>query len=191
MEITNIILNENEVEILRNCIGNKLIKYRVHQADDVSLTMQHLQIFINNKIYDISNELEPQKYWGDIEDVSSLHIKEIDKPLELHFPEQYSIVDTLIDDTITNVYLVNERQIQYTNDVATYEMNYTKGIIFKTSKKDVAFLKEEWDLDEQFDIYVGKYVYNDIMDNYTKIDDDLKETDGVVVKIERNIHEII
>ena len=191
METINVQISEEEKSLLKSFLNKKLLKYRADDNDDPRFKYYiylKVFIFIDDKILQIRNEVEPIKYFGELEDVAKLHfelVKENEISSGLLNRKQK---DTFINEIINKIFIINEKQIEYYNDNKNYEMNYTKGIIFETNLNQYAFIKDSWDLDEDIEIEIGSNVINKVLNEYDKEE---KDSDEWVVKIERTIEELL
>ena len=131
--------------LLSHMVGKKLDDY-AHDPFLFSTAVYGIVgITVNGSAYAITNQAEPKDYFGSIEDVACLRLKEVSAG-EIHsFITGNQMIVTPVGKKIIAIDVVNETQKLFQNQVQTYEVKLTRGIIFHfEDTTELSFEKNVW-----------------------------------------------
>ncbi len=179
--------NNQMIEILKSMIGKKLTKYRCDPFTFSNTVYLNVGIYVDNKVYLLSNENEVIDYFGANEDIPVFKIrecKESDIRSGLLDVEQ---IDNPIDSRIKEIHVIHENQRLFQKEILTYDYDLTRGLIFILSDdREVSF--ENWGpFGEHIKINCG----HNLLNKFDAIDDSNPEGDpNDVFKTTRSIIKI-
>jgi|GEM_PF-998372 len=142
MKTIDIRLKANSIHILQNMVGKCFIKYRCDPMAFNNWVYERLGIYVDDITAELTNTTTVLDYFGDIEDVCVLNI-EPSTDSEIHSGlADTSQVDVLVKEQITSINIVQENQRLLHDNVPTYDVYLTRGIIFKlTNGNEISFEK--------------------------------------------------
>ena len=88
-------------------------------------------ISVTDTSYAFTNFIEVADYFGDKEDVAFFKLRSLPYEQITSQIQDLEMTETPVKSTIAEITVVNERQRLYENDVLTYEVLLTRGVIFK------------------------------------------------------------
>ncbi len=187
---TYVTFSDKEIDTLRNCINKPFKKYRADPIEQAPWVWERVALYIDDKIYLLRNEIEAIEFFDfGLEDVSKLHFENVEES-EVHSGlVGVQQVDTNINDRIKRIYLINEKQTRFQDDVPVSEMYFTKGIVFETDLRQYSFMKEDWDFEVHIELDRGSNVIDKLLSNYEKEDREDMDT-GCLYVTERTVEEI-
>ncbi len=173
-------LNKNEVEFLKNSIGDRLLSISHDPFMFTNTSSQAVKISIGEKEFFLYSFSEPQDYYGSEEDVAVWSIEEKEYPLI----KDKCFVDVPVNEEITGIVLVNENQRLRNNAEQLYDVWVTRGIIIELGDHQIAFEKAVW-FSEDIVIHKGYELQNNFSSVEAFINSSWKE--GVKAECSREM----
>ncbi len=159
MKQTDVRLNTDSIEILKSCIGKKFENINHDEFTFTNSSLQAVELKIEDKRIYLYNLAEKQDYFGSIEDVAIFTVELKKYP----FIEKKKFINFPINESIKNIFVIQENQKLFKNTEQTYDIWLTRGLIFDLELHQIAFKKAEW-LSE--DIFIQKgYNLKEIFDD--------------------------
>lgn len=150
------------MSILRSLIGEKLLSVKHDPFTFVNSSSQVVQIITDNSVFYLYSFTEPLDYYGSEEDVAVWTIESNRNKVV----DQKTFVETPFNETIKNIYVVQENQRLYQNNQQIYDVWLTRGIIFDFGEHQYSLEKAVWFSE---DIYIQKG-YN-LIDTFASTDE--------------------
>lgn len=148
------------VNIFKNMIGRKFIKYRCDPFVYTNTVTAIIGLYIDKKIYKLVNEQEYTRYFNTKDDIAVWNIFEVEDS-EIHsYFSNIKQIDTPINETINKITLVNEFQSVKINGTC-YNLWVTRSIIFNLENKDICFEKDPTSFSEEIEIKRGHNLIKD------------------------------
>lgn len=102
-------------------------------------------LYIDDDVYAVTNAIETMDYYGDIEDVAIFRIKTLKQDNIKSLIQNQTMIETPVNGNIKEIIIVNENQKLFKNDVQTYDVWLTRGIIIKLEDGlEISFEKNIW-----------------------------------------------
>ncbi len=161
--------------LLREMLGKEFHKYRCDRFEFINSVTQLVGLYIEDKIYSLTNIQEPVDYFGYIDDIGVFKIQQAhDSDIQSAF-ENVDQIDTPVQECIYRIILVNDCQKVSSNHVQ-YEMRLTRAIIFDFGSHQISFEKDYVPFSEEIEIRRG---YN-LIDTLSSEKKFLEEWDATV-----------
>lgn len=173
-------LNSNEMSILRQLIGKKIVSFMHDEFNFNNSSSQVVGIETELGMVYLYNFTEPLDYYGSVEDVAVWKLtKERYK-----FVDNKNLISSPVGETVKEIRIVQENQKLFENGTQTYNVWVTRGIIFDFGDHQFAFEKPVWFSE---DIYVHKGY--DLITKFTSTDEFVNDDwcDGCKAECERKI----
>lgn len=143
-----------DMEVIQSMIGKKMIKYKCDPFIFTPSVYGIVGISFDNKAYAFTNFTKNMDYFGAREDVAIFSIEATSFSEMQSRIRNQTMIETPVNGIISEIYVVNERQQLFKNNVQTYEVLLTRGIIFKFQDgHELSFEKNIWFSE---DIYVRR-----------------------------------
>lgn len=141
--------------IIKSWIGKKFKKYQCDPFDFTNSVTQIVGLFIDNKIYALTNKEQSIDYFGNQEDIAVFELTESENSqIKSAFEDTKQII-TPIDGTITKIQLINENQKILKDGALLYNVWLTRVIIFFVGGREISFEKDEVPFSEEIVIRRG------------------------------------
>lgn len=165
MNSTDKRLKKQDLDLIKKLTGKEIIKIVHDEYIYTNTSFGHINIFLNDDIYELKCAITPTEYFGSKEDVGILKFNKVtinDVKSELKDHKQ---TEDKISNKLLKIDIVNEHQ--YVNDNKNeYSYDYTKGIILYFEGFEYAFKMSAW-FSEIIEIYKG---YN-LIEKFNNDDD--------------------
>ncbi|MBR4570417.1 MAG: hypothetical protein IKO19_07110 [Candidatus Riflebacteria bacterium] len=187
MEKNNFQFDKNMIDMIKSMIGKNLIKYRCDPFIFSNSVHLNVGIYIEDKIYLLSNKEEVIDYFGAKEDIGILKIKECKDSEIKSGVVGVKQIDNPIDTLIKEIHIVQENQKLFQKNILTYDYYLTRGLIFILSDdREISF--EKWGpFGEEIKINCG----HNLLNKFDAIDDSNPDGDpNDVFKTTRSIIKI-
>lgn len=152
--------------LLKKTIGQQFIKYKCDPFTFNNCVFERLGLYFEKDILLLLNEVHVVDYYGTPEDICLLEIFEAeDEDIKsgLEDTEQVSIP---VNGILKKITLVQERQSLFKNNIQTYEVLITRGLILHTDDgREIAFVKTN-PFVEEIAIIRG----NNLIDEFPSVD---------------------
>lgn len=159
-------LNANEMHLLRQMIGRKIVSF-LHDAflKDIYSSFEVLGIETEQEIIYLYSQTEVLDYFGVPEDVAVWELTDERYPLA----DSVNFLSTPINQTVKAIRLVQENQRLYQEGQQTYDVWVTRGIIFDFGDFHFSLEKTYW-IQEIIHMKKGKDL-NEVLSTYAGTDD--------------------
>ncbi len=173
--------------LLKNFIGKEFIKYKADAFLFTNSVTGIVGLYIDDKILILKNEQETVDYYGAKDDMAIFKIEQGNEDDVHSFFADTEQITTPINEKITSITLVNEKQIVEFDD-KKYETDLTRAIIFHCISKDICFQKDMTAFSEEIEIKKGY----DLVKEYPKRNDFFEEgwKKGIKYKYKQTIIKI-
>jgi hypothetical protein len=152
--------NENQMQTLKKLIGKRFEKYRCDPFEFGSSVYLTLGIYVDDMVFELRNEQQTGDYFGVTSDFAVFNLnKTLDGKIESGL-EDVKQIDTPINEIIKTIRVVNENQRLYENDIHTYDVWLTRGIIFYFNEIELSFEKDFVSFSEEINIRRGVELLN-------------------------------
>lgn len=133
-------LGAKERSMLSGLIGRTFSKYRSDTFTFSNTVYGTLGIIVDNDVFELTNYMKVENdYFGYSEDVSRFKLK----PAKLGELKSGVVdgvqVDHMINDTITDIKLVNDREVMTKAGELFFDYRYTRAIVFCFEGHELAF----------------------------------------------------
>lgn len=153
-------LSTHEIGVIKKLIGKKLSSYSHEEFVYTNTVSDVVKFLVSNKPLFLYCFLESNDYFGSNEDISKLSFESTEYP----FLKTKVLIDTKINMKIKKIIIVNDNNQIFENGIQTYDMWYTRAIIFEFEGFQVSFEKTSW-MSEEIKILRGK----SLIDNLTPL----------------------
>ncbi len=134
-----------ELNFLKGMVGKVLDKYKCDPFISSPSVYGIVGISVAGTSYAFTNFIEVADYFGDKEDVAFFKLRPLPYEQITSQIQDQEMMDTPVKCTIAEIMVVNERQRLYENDVLTYEVLLTRGVIFKFQEgNELSLEKNIW-----------------------------------------------
>ena len=168
METRDMRLN---VDLIRSWIGRNFEKFRCDPFTFTNSVTQIVGIYIEDKVYALTNMQEPVDYFGNIDDMAVFKLSISDNAKIKSIFKNVEMIDTPVKDRITGVNIVNEQQILKKQGKITYEVWLTRAIIIDVGGREILFEKDTTPFSEEIIIRRGYDLLDTVSDNYDFLED--------------------
>ena len=145
MKTIDVRFSVTDMAELSSMIGKRMIQYKCDPFIYSTSVYGIVGIKFDDVSYAFTNSLETMDYFGDQEDVANFKISRIPYENIQSLVQNQSMIDTPVNSIITDIIVVNEHQSLFENDIQTYEVMVTRGVIFKFDDgRELSFEKNIW-----------------------------------------------
>ncbi len=167
MKNIDIRFSDNIIKSINLMVGKTMVKYRCDPFEFSTSVYGQVGIEVDNEAFVFSNFAEVMDYYGNNEDVAVFKMKLMPFNDIKSKIQGMAMVETPINDIISEINIVNEHQKLFERGVQTYDVWLTRGIIFKfQSGNELFFEKSVW-FSEDISVEKG---YN-VIERYTSVDE--------------------
>ena len=155
----------DDMNLIKNMVGKKMIKYKCDPFEFSTSVYGIVGVFLEDVSVAFTNLVEVMDYYGEQEDVALFKIERRNYDNINSFIQNQKMIEMPVDSIISEVLIVNERQVLFENEEQIYEVLLTRGIIFKFEDgHELSFEKNIWFSE---DITVEKGY--DLIDRFTPL----------------------
>lgn len=141
--------------LLHKWIGKCFEYYQCDTYDFTNSVTQIVGLFIDKKMYALTDIQEPVDYFGNLEDIAVFKVKRCEgSDVKSAFKNREQI-KTPINNSIEKIHLINEHQQLYVESELDYDVWLTRGIIFFVEGREVSFEKDTVPFSEEIIINRG------------------------------------
>ncbi len=120
----------HDMAAIKSMIGKKMVKYKCDPFESSTSVYGIVGIAFEDAAYAFTNRVSVMDYYGEPEDVALFKMECMPFASIHSMVQNQTMVETPVGNVISDVLVVNERQQLFDNDVKTYEVLLTRGIIF-------------------------------------------------------------
>lgn len=117
--------------VLRKMIGMEFQCYKCDPYERSSAAYGIIGIKIGNVGYEFSNYVEAADYFGKLEDVATFRLLQSAYDAIQSPYQESNMIETKVGKILSEIAVVNEKQSLLKGNVKIYEVNVTRGVIFK------------------------------------------------------------
>ena len=167
MKRIDVRFSAEDMDMIRAMVGKTMTKYKCDPFEYSKAVYGIAGFVIGTESFAITNLVEVMDYYGSDEDVAMFRIKRMTFS-EIHsLIQDQEMIETPVDSVIKEIYVVNDHQRLYENDVQIYDVSVTRGIVFKFEDgHELSFEKNIWFSE---DITVDKGY--DLIQNYSPVEE--------------------
>jgi len=131
MKKIDVRFSASEMAEIHSMVGKKMVKYKCDPFEFSTSVFGIVGVSLEDADYAFRNTIEVMDYYGEREDVALFKVER--KPFSsVHSLIQNQImIETPVEATISEIFVVNERQQLFENEEQIYEVLLTRGIIFR------------------------------------------------------------
>ncbi|MCH5210692.1 MAG: hypothetical protein J1F01_06965 [Oscillospiraceae bacterium] len=145
MKTIDVRFDDNTIAALKNIIGRNVKKYKCDPPVVDSTVYGIIGIFIDDKVYKLTNFCEVLDYYGQPEDVAVFRFALSNKDEIKTCLLEGEMIDTPIESLIKEIHVINENQRLFYKEQQTYNVWLTRGLIFILADgSEISFEKDIW-----------------------------------------------
>lgn len=185
MNITDMRMSATEIDLLAGMIGEEFEMYRCDEFVFSPAVYRIVGLYVGGRTFALLNETEELDYFGGVDDVASIGVKEV-KPEEIksHIVDG-NLVDNPINQVIEDVIVVTDTEFMSKDGVDLYRYDFTAAIIFVLADRQVVFERDCW-FSEDITIYRGP----DAMRKIHSPEENASKSKTLDVRMERNVEHL-
>lgn len=135
----------SDMAVIKSMVGKKMTKYKCDPFDFSTSVYGIVGIAFEDAAYAFTNTVATMDYYGEQEDVALFKIECVPFASIHSMVQAQTMVETPVESVISEVLVVNERQQLFENEVQTYEVLVTRGVIFIFEDgHELSFEKNIW-----------------------------------------------
>ena len=150
--------------VLRDWKGKTFEKYRCDAFSFNSSVTQIASLFIDGKVYAITNIQETVDYFGNQEEIALFKVNEIKEEDAKSAFKDVEQIETPINEAIDSIRIINENQKISNSEEMLYDVWFTRAIIISVGGREILFEKDIVPFSEEIIIKRG-YNLADNMDS--------------------------
>lgn len=176
------------VNMLKELIGKKFSKYKCDAFDFTNSVTQIVGIYIEDRVYSLTNIQESVDYFGNDDDVAICRFTETaDNNVKSAFKDT-EMITTPVEGIIERIILVNENQKIFKDNEELYNVWLTRAIIFHVNGREISFEKDNVPFSEEIIIQRGYNLIERLSDEKEFLS---SWSEGLVPECARDILEIV
>lgn len=161
----NKVFDKSTISILNKMIGCTMTKIVHDEFTFTNSVYGVVSFYIGDNIFNLTNELEKLNCYGENEEVSILHLSQVDKNQVKSLLNDTKQVETKIAKVITGIdILIDTIHVEVEKEI--YDNTYVKGIIFHFENDEIAFEKTD-----SFTEMIGVYKGYNLVEKFTDINE--------------------
>ncbi len=134
-----------EMAEIQDMVGKRMIKYKCDPFEFSTSVYGIVGICLENASYAFTNTTEVADYFGDNEDVAMFKMKRMPFDLITSLIQGQKMIETPVESVISETLVVNEHQKLFEDEVQIYDVQLTRGIIFRFDDgHELSFEKNIW-----------------------------------------------
>lgn len=171
LNFIDVSFSDSIISFLMSVVGKKFEKYRTDPYDYVSSVYGIVGVYVDGKVFKLTNFTEQQDHFGTLDDVAVLKFEETGDNDIKTCVEDGEMINHPVNNEISEIKIINEEQILKHQNQAIYKVQLTRGIIFVMKDGlEIAFEKPVW-FSEMIDIHQGYDVLNKFATTETFIEE--------------------
>ena len=145
MKSIDIRFTDQMVANLRSMVGKKFLRYKSDPFDYTPSSFGLVGIITEDNSYAFTNTIEVLDYYGADEDVAVFRLEERPEEQIESLLQDTKMIKVPVNRIIKEIHIVNEHQKLFEDDVQTYDVWVTRGVIFiMEDGLEVSFEKNVW-----------------------------------------------
>ena len=145
MKKINLQFDVENMKTIGNMIGETMIKYKCDHFEFSTSVYGIVGIELEDSSYAFTNIVTTMDYYGKKEEVAVFKIENMSFEAINSMVQNQNMIETPVNSIISDVLVVNEKQQLFKNNLQTYEVLVTRGIIFIfKDEHELSFEKNIW-----------------------------------------------
>lgn len=145
MKKIDVRFSAGDMNLLKAMIGKTMQKYKCDPFEFSASVYGVVGLMVDNNGYSFTNLIETADYFGQQEDVAMFKFQAATYDDINSMIENQIMNETPVQNMISSIDIVNEHQELYKNNVKIYDVQLTRGIIFKFKDGyEISLEKEIW-----------------------------------------------
>ncbi|MBQ9022162.1 MAG: hypothetical protein IJ113_09190 [Eggerthellaceae bacterium] len=182
MKTVDVRISQEERNLLASVVGKQFTKYRCDKIMFRPAVYQALGAFFDGLILSVENEAQPLDYYGAIEDVGVMRVRQVSPDNVVSRIVDGQQIDTPVNQVVRDIKVIDDTHYMEKDSETLYKFSYTKAIVFVLPDRQVVFEKDIW-FSEDILIYRGAEAESKIMD----VDSEIEESDQYSFRTERTV----
>ena len=138
-------LNDEEINILRQLIGKKIVSFRHQEFRPTPASYGAVDIETEKGMIYLFSDLEPLPAYGDVDDVAVWTLTRECRSWIDESPYAYVFASASpVNEPVKEIHVVQEHQRLYKNGEQTFDVRVTRGIIFDFGDYQYSLEKAVW-----------------------------------------------
>ncbi len=155
MEMIDVRFSLDAKTLLMSMIGKVFQCYKCDLFENSPSAYGVVGIKVDDTGYAFTNFVKVADYFGKAEDVAMFKLKQIDYN-EIKSPYRMpNMVEINVEKIISKIIIINEKQTLFENNLKKYEVNVTRGVIFKFRDGDELSLEKNIWFSEEITVRNG------------------------------------
>lgn len=152
-------ISEEEIELLHKVLSKKLNLYRCDPFIFTPSVPDKVSFFIEDDIFQITNEWEYRDFYSGKEDMGILHFRKAcledaqSDCYDAQTHKQIEQIDYCIEQVIREIHIINEHHHVIFSD-GEFVNDITRGFIFKFDEFELSF-EQDWEFSQEITIRRG------------------------------------
>lgn len=130
MKTIDIRFDDHMMAILKSMVGKKFLRYKCDPFVYSPAVYGVVGVCTDSGSYAFTNTTEVMDHYGNDEDVAVFRLEERPEEQIVSLVQNVKIVDIPVNRSIQEIKVINEHQMLYMNDIQTYDVWLTRGIVF-------------------------------------------------------------
>ena len=131
MKIIDVRFSSDEMTEIQNMVGKRLVKYKCDPFEFSTSVYGIVGICLEDASYAFTNATEVADYFGDREDVAIFKMQRMPFDKITSLIQGQKMIETPVESIISEILVVNEHQKLFEKDEQIYDVQLTRGVIFK------------------------------------------------------------
>ena len=145
MKKINVQFDESTIKCLTSLIGKTFTEYKCDPFIFSNAVYGIVGVCADETSYAFTNFVESADYYGTMEDVAMFCMQEMPVDQMHSMIEDETLISTPVNSKIQSINIVNEHQRLFKNEVQTYDVMLTRGVIFETENGfEISLEKNVW-----------------------------------------------
>ena len=159
-----------DMGIIRGWLGKVFVKYKCDAFDFTNSVTQIVGLYVGEEVFALTNKQELVDYFGTDEDIAiSKLFKAEENQIKSAF-KSVEMISTPIEEKITAIKIVNERQKLTKNGVVTHDVWLTRAVVIEAGGREISFEKDVVPFSEEITIRRGYDLVNKCADESEFLD---------------------
>lgn len=182
MNTTDTRMSAEEINLLADMVGKTFEKYSCDEFVFSPAVYQIIGLYIGGRIFALLNETQELDYFGGIDDVAVIGVKEVPEDEIRSHIVGGALVEMPVDQTIEDIVVVTDTEFMSKDGEDLYRYDFTAAVAFVLHDRQVVFERDCW-FSEDFLIYRGP----DAIGKIKTASENTSKSDMLDVRTERSI----
>jgi len=166
--------SEENMNTLRSMLGQTMLKYKCDPFIFSTSVYGIVGIIFQDHAFAFTNTVEAADYYGNTEDVAFFRLTPASESEIQSRIQDEEMIEVAVNNEIAEIQVINEHQMLFENDLPTYDIWLTRGVIFKfVDGLELSFEKNVW-FSEDITVEKG---YN-LITRFSSVNEFIENWDG-------------